>query len=255
MKQLTKSAVATLLLASTISAEAVILSLAPTTQTVKVGDKLSLDILFDTEGKTTVGGAFSVNFDNNAFDFSSFNFDSSLPDDPFFRVFPSASFKGKAFNLGFGNFAGIEGTGKVGSIEFQTKKTGNFDFILDNPLLGHDPFSEGASYVNAKTQVDDLTVTPEPTTPEPTPVAPTTPEPTTPEPTPVAPTTPEPTPVAPTTPEPTTPEPTPVAPTTPEPTPVVPTTPEPVPLPAAVWLFLSGITSLGLISRRKRSTD
>jgi hypothetical protein len=205
MKHLTKSAVAALLLASTINAEAVILSLAPTTQTVKVGDKLSLDILFDTEGKSTVGGAFSVNFDNNAFDFSSFNFDSSLPDDPFFRVSPSASFNGKAFNLGFGNFAGIQGTGKVGSIEFQTKKTGNFDFILDNPLLGHDPFSEGASYVNAKTQVDDLTVTPP--APEPTPPAP-------------------------------------------EPTP-----PNPVPLPAAAWLFLSGITSLGLISRRKRSTD
>jgi len=165
-----------------------------------VGDNLSLDVLFDTEGKTTVGGVFSVNFDSNAFDFSSINFDNSLKDDPFFRVFPEAPVNNNSFNLGFGTFDGLSGSGKAASIVFQAKQAGNFDFTLDDPLTGHDPFSEGASYVNAQAQVDDLTVTP-PTVNPPT---------------------------------------------------VTP--PSSVPLPAATWLLLSGIASLGLIIRRKRST-
>ena len=187
MKQRTKFVVATILLTSALNAKAVILSLAPTLQTVKVGDNLSLDVLFDTEGKTTVGGVFSVNFDSNAFDFSSINFDNSLKDDPFFRVFPEAPVSNNSFNLGFGTFDGLTGSGKAASIVFQAKQTGNFGFTLDNPLTGHDPFSEGASYVNAQAQVDDLT------------------------------------------------------------TPAV-------PLPTAAWLLLSGIASLGMITRRKRST-
>ena len=111
---------------------------------------------------------------------------------------------------------------------------------------------------------------PEPTTPEPEPT-PTEPEPTTPEPEPTPtepePTTPEPepTPTEPTTPEPTTPEP---APTTPEPAPEPPIVlPEPtapgadggvggpvaaVPVPAAVWLFGTGLIGLTGMSRRKK---
>ena len=229
MKQLTKFIITTMLLASALNAKAVILTLQPVTQTVKVGDKLNLDVLFDTEGRTTVGGVFSVNFDNNAFDFSSVNFDSSLPDDPFFRVFPTPPVSGNAFNLGFGNFPGIQGSGKVASLEFQAKKAGNYDFILNDPLTGHDPFSEGASYVNAQAQVDEVT-TPTP----PTPVPPT-PTPTPPKPVP-------PTPVPPT-----------PTPTPPTPVPPTPTPPSQVPLPATAWLLLSGIASFGLIARRKRS--
>ncbi len=181
MKQLVKPIVTTLLLASVFNAKAVSISLTPTSPSVRVGENVSLDVMYDTEGDSTVGGSFSVNFDNSAFDFDSFSFDSALPDDPFFRVSPSAV-NNNSFNLGFGNFPGIENSGRVGTLLFQSRQEGNFDFTLAAPLVGHDSFNEGVSYIDARVQV------------------------------------------------------------------------APVPLPAAAWLLLSGISGLGLVSRRKPST-
>ncbi len=153
MKNLAKFVVISLLLFSAINAEAVIISLVPSSQNVLVGDQFSLDVLYDTEGLETLGGAFAINFDDTAFDFVSVEFDSNLPDDPFFRVFPTAPVNSNSFNLGFGNFAGIMGSGTAATLLFQSSQEGNFDFTLTDPLPGHDSFLEGASYVNAQVQV------------------------------------------------------------------------------------------------------
>lgn len=181
MKQLIKLFTAALLLTSAISANAVIITLDPASQDIQEGDQLSLNVLYDTEGENTSGGAFSVSFDTNAFDFVSVEFDSTLQDDPGFRIFPT-SVNNNAFDLSFGSATGIQGSGNAITIKFQSKQEGLFDFTLGNSTEGRDAFLEGVSYVNAQAQVNA------------------------------------------------------------------------VPLPGAAWLLLSGFASLGLITRRKRSS-
>jgi len=155
MKHLTKSILTSLLLIATVNANATTISITPSNQEVLIGNQVLLNIFYDTEGIETTGGAFSVNFDNNAFKFTGIEFDGSLPDDPLFRVFPvAANVNGSAFNLGFGSFSGINGTGKVATLTFMTEKEGLFDFFLAAPLPGDDSFAEGASYLNAQVQVN-----------------------------------------------------------------------------------------------------
>lgn len=153
MKQLIKFFIATLLLTSVMSANAVIVSLDPGLQEIQVGDQLSLDVLYNTEGAATTGGAFSVTFDNNAFDFLSADFDSTLADDEALRISPN-SVNSNSFDLGFGTFSTIQGSGKAITLTFQAKQEGLFDFTLGDSIARRDPFPEDVSYVNAQAQVN-----------------------------------------------------------------------------------------------------
>jgi len=156
MKTFTKFIITSLFLVLTVNAKAVVVSLSPSIQSASVNNQVLLDVFYDTDGLNTVGGAFSVNFDNQAFSFLTVEFDSSLPDDPFFRVFPTEAVNSSTFNLGFGDFAGIEGSGKVATLTFLAEQEGIFDFFLDTPLVGHDSFTEETSYINAQVQVNPV---------------------------------------------------------------------------------------------------
>ena len=164
MKKSTKIITISFLLATTINAKAITLSIDPDAVEAQVGDQLSLDILYDLEGEKTVGGTFSVNFDNNAFDFKSVKFSANLPDDPAFRVKPD-SVDSNSFNLGFGNFNEIEGKGTAATVTFMAKKEGSFSFDLGAPLAGHDPFQNVTSInygSGAKVQVTPVNAVPLP---------------------------------------------------------------------------------------------
>jgi len=154
MKQVTKYILTGLLLIAAVNAKAFVVSVSPSIQAVSVNSQVLLDVFYDTEGVETVGGVFSVNFNDNAFNFMTVEFDSSLPDDSSFRVFPTEAVDGGAFNLGFASFSGIEGAGKIATLTFLTEQEGLFDFFLGNPLPGHDSFAEGASYIDAQVQVN-----------------------------------------------------------------------------------------------------
>ncbi len=155
MKQSAKIITTSLLLVTAINAKAITLSFDPDSTEVQVGDQLSLDILYDLVGEKTVGGAFSVKFDDNAFDFMSVEFAADLPDDPAFRVKPDAV-DSNAFNLGFGNFNEITGSGIAATVTFKANKEGNFSFDLGAPLAGGDPFQNVSSinYSSAQVQVN-----------------------------------------------------------------------------------------------------
>ncbi len=158
MKQLVKPIIASLLMASAISAEAVIISLSPLSQNITVGEQISLDVFYDTEGEETVGGAFSINFNNDAFNFVSVTFDSTLPDDPFFRASPD-QVNSNTFNLGFGNFNYINGAGRAATLLFQSVQEGSFAFTPEAPLPGSDPFQ---GVTNIRYDGAQVNVTPAP---------------------------------------------------------------------------------------------
>ncbi|HHJ38476.1 MAG: hypothetical protein AXA67_12910 [Methylothermaceae bacteria B42] len=140
------------------NSNAVVLSLDPARQIAQAGDEITLDVLYDTEGKSTVGGGFSIKFDDTAFDLQKVAFDDNLPDDPGFRVSPDLSQKSDTFNLGFGNFSGIQGSGKAITLFFQALKPGEFNFILGKPLPPEDPFKEPVSFNNATVTVQAVPI-------------------------------------------------------------------------------------------------
>ncbi len=156
MKQVTKYIIISLLLIVAVNVKATIVSVSPSTQTIPLNSQVLLDVFYNTENNNTVGGVFSVNFDNNAFDFISVEFDSNLADDAAFRVSPAVTTSKGPFNLGFASFNGFNGTGKIATLTFLTKQEGLFNFNLDAPLPGGDAFPEGASYINAQVQVNPV---------------------------------------------------------------------------------------------------
>ncbi len=141
-----------------LNSNAVVLSLDPARQNAQTGDEITLDILYDTEGKSTLGGGFSIKFDDTAFDLQKVVFDDNLPDDPDFRIKPDLPQKSDTFNLGFGNFSGIQGSGKAITLFFQALKPGVFDFILGDPLSPVDSFKETVSYKNATVVVQAVPI-------------------------------------------------------------------------------------------------
>ncbi len=157
MKQLTKFIIMTLLLVSASYAQAVTVSLSPVSQTIQAGNLLNIDVFYDTQEASTVGGAFSVTFDDTAFGFVSAEFDTNLPDDPFFRESPT-SVTGDSFDLSFGKFPGINGSGRAILLVFEAKQeVGLFNFMLSNSIT-RDPFQEGVSYDNAQVQVNAVPI-------------------------------------------------------------------------------------------------
>lgn len=158
MKRVTKIVTVALLLIMPVGSRASItLSLSPLTQTVQKNHELFLDVSYDTGGETTVGGAFSVNFNNMAFDFIGVEFDAGFPAGPF-RVFEDTDINDNVFDLGFGDFSGITGAGKVATLAFFAQHEGFFDFSLDNPIGGHASFFEGVEYVNADVAVNSVPI-------------------------------------------------------------------------------------------------
>lgn len=158
MKNSIKLLSASLLAACAMQAQAVTVSMQPETQFVDllVEDEFTIDILYDTEGINTVGGAFSINFDTTAFEFISFDFAPDLNDDTAFRVVPDSPVANEPFNLGFGSFVGFEGTGTAGTLTFRALEAGVFNIAPGTPLPGHDAFFEGASYLGATVEVSEV---------------------------------------------------------------------------------------------------
>ena len=140
-------------LSITSMAQAASVSLTPQTNSIAVGDNISIDLMVDFSSEPTLGGGIDVFYDSSRLDFVSFTFDSSFESliDPFMSC-PSAgicdpiSSAGSIENIAFGNFGGIGGTFLVGTFTFDALSSGQALFSTQaNTTLGG-PFVSSTTF-------------------------------------------------------------------------------------------------------------
>ncbi len=143
-----------------------IVSLAPVTQDVSVGETVfvTMQIQFD---EPTLGGGVDLLFDESVLAFVSFEFDPSLGDDLAFRLAPIAPV-GNLLTLGFGSFAGLAGSRVVGTFTFDAIGLGNADLTTASNAFPAGPFISATSPLDPPMSVDfeegTVNVIPEPGT-------------------------------------------------------------------------------------------
>jgi len=124
-----------------VPAQAVSIWLTPASQTVQLGDPVALDVNMDFSADPTVGGGFDVFFDHNMLSFSSFAIDTTLVLDPVFtNVTPDVSTTDQLAGFSFGNFGGLSGPAKVGTLTFQALAPGLTNLSLADNVAPYGPF-------------------------------------------------------------------------------------------------------------------
>ncbi len=128
------------------TAGANVISLSPLVHEVGVGQAVKFDINIDFVN-TTVGGAFDLFYDPELLSFVSFEFDVEFLTtvaDPDFAVMPDNCLldgpaisgcivgDGELNGIGFGNFDGITGSHRIGSVIFQTLDVGVVALMMAN---------------------------------------------------------------------------------------------------------------------------
>lgn len=105
-------------------ASAASVSLVPASQSVMVGESLTVLVNFDFRGDPTLGGGVDVFYDPAVLEFSAFAFGTGAGLDPGYNRKPDEKkgagdrALGELDALGFGNFAGLTGPGAVGELSF-----------------------------------------------------------------------------------------------------------------------------------------
>jgi hypothetical protein len=120
--------------------QAATISLDPDLATVNLGDQIVIDINMDFTDDATLGGGFDVFFDSTRVSFVSFVFDGTLGSDPSFTREPDL-LSGKLEGFAFGNFGGLSGPSRIGTLTFDTLDTGLAAFsaaVTTDPLKGGD---------------------------------------------------------------------------------------------------------------------
>ena len=100
------------------SAQAATISLNPLSQSVTLGEQVSLQLTMDFSSDPTLGGGINVIYDSRL-SYVSFVFNAALGDDPAFRRLPD-DLGGELNGLAFGHFSGLSGPSAVGVLTFDT---------------------------------------------------------------------------------------------------------------------------------------
>lgn len=121
------------------------------------GETLQIDLVGDFTGDGTLGGGLDIFYDAAVIEFLGFDFASAtLSLDPALSRAPD-ELAGELEGLGFGNFAGIAGAGRVGTLSFKALAAGSTQLVLavtDNllkggPFVSADTFGEQAVDLSA----------------------------------------------------------------------------------------------------------
>lgn len=119
-------------------ANAASISLSPTSSTVLLGSLFNIDVLMDFSGSATTGGGIDIFFDQTKLDFKNFTFDAAFPTETSFTHTPDW-LPNELDALAFGNFSGISGPAKIGTITFEATSVGIANLALaetDNIFWG-----------------------------------------------------------------------------------------------------------------------
>lgn len=129
------------------------ISLSPQDATPQLGASVSIDLLMDFSDNPTLGGGLDVIYDGTALDFLSFTFDStftSVTDSSFScpgaSGCPSIDQANKVFNIAFGNFSGLGGPFKVGTLIFNTLTPGTSLLSTAETTGPAGPFVSASTY-------------------------------------------------------------------------------------------------------------
>lgn len=141
------------------------ISLSPIANTVDLPDQIVIDINMDFASDPTLGGGFDVFFDPALVSFVSYVLDPTLGSDPDFSRDPDP-LTGKLEGIAFGNFNGISGPSRVGTLTFDTIAAGTASFSAadtTDPLKGGEFISEETFQAQVVDYVGaDVTVVPLP---------------------------------------------------------------------------------------------
>lgn len=129
------------------------IDLAPGNQNVTVGDAVKVELNMDFTGDPTLGGGVDVFYDSSLLDFTGFNFNAALGDDPAFRRLPN-ELPNELNGLAFGSFGGLAGPVNVGALTFTALAPGHVDFTM---MLNDTPAGGFFSAVTSMPQTVNLT--------------------------------------------------------------------------------------------------
>ncbi len=173
MKQ---SALAVALIVGSASTQAGTISLQTTSPVVTEGDLFELEILMDFTDGATIGGGFDLLFDSSLVSYvaGSYVVDPVLGSDPAFTRDDSASADAahridvgldSLIGLAFGNFGGLTGPSRVGTLQFMANNTGFADFgLIDTTnstvgiFYGSDFSEQYPNYIGAQIEIEAVPV-------------------------------------------------------------------------------------------------
>jgi len=125
------------------------------------GETLQIDLLGDFTGDGTLGGGLDIFYDAAVIEFLGFDFGSAtLALDPALSRTPDV-LANELEGLGFGNFAGIGGAGRVGTLSFKALAPGSTQLVLavTDDLLKGGPFVSADTFGEQPVDLTAATVT------------------------------------------------------------------------------------------------
>ena len=137
-KQMKQTVSAVFLMATIAGAQASTVSLVPASPTVVQGDTIVLDLNVDFSDDPTLGGGLDIFYDPALVSFVSYDTNPGSGSDPAFSRDPDDQ-GDKLEGLAFGNFNGISGPVRIGTLTFDTLAAGTAIFGIDvttNMLVG-----------------------------------------------------------------------------------------------------------------------
>jgi hypothetical protein len=143
-----------------------LVSLDPVVDDVSVGETVLVLVQMQFD-EPTIGGGLEVLFDQSILEFSGFDFDPGLGDDPSLRLMPSTPAPGQPLVLGFGEFFGLGGTRTIGTLRFEAVEPGVANLSASENVMPAGPFVSADSPTElliVDFEGSSVTVVPEPGT-------------------------------------------------------------------------------------------